>query len=76
MHFAEIYTKPECPFCVMAKEFMDGMEITYKETVVGKDVAWEQVVAAIPGITTVPQIFINGTHVGGYEGLIKWAGDN
>jgi glutaredoxin len=55
---------------------MTGMEIQYVESVVGEDVLWEDVVAAVPGITTVPQIWINGHHVGGYDDLIKWAGSN
>ena len=55
---------------------MTGMEIQYVESVVGEDVLWEDVVAAAPGITTVPQIWINGHHVGGYDDLIKWAGSN
>lgn len=76
MYFAEIYTKPDCPYCVKAKEFMQGMEITYTETVVGESVTWEDVKKAIPGVTTVPQIFINGSYVGGYEELIKWVGEN
>lgn len=76
MHFAEIYTKPECPYCVKAKEFMQGMEIPYKETIVGADITWEELLSAAPGITTVPQIWINGSHVGGYEELITWVGEN
>ena len=74
--FAEIYTKSDCPYCVLAKEFMTGMEIQYIESVVGEDVLWEDVVSAVPGVTTVPQIWINGHHVGGYDGLIKWAENN
>jgi glutaredoxin 3 len=74
--FAEIYTKPDCPYCVLAKEFMQGMEINYIESVVGQDVLWEDVVAVIPDAKTVPQIWINGSHVGGYDDLVKWAENN
>lgn len=74
--FAEIYTKPDCPYCSLAKDFMKGMDIQYIESVVGEDVLWEDVVAAVPGVKTVPQIWINGYHVGGYDDLIKWAEEN
>lgn len=74
--FAEIYTKPDCPYCTLAKDFMKGMDIQYIESVVGEDVLWEDVVAAVPGVKTVPQIWINGHHVGGYDDLIKWAEEN
>lgn len=74
--FAEIYTKPDCPYCSLAKDFMKGMDIQYIESVVGEDVLWEDVVAAVPGVKTVPQIWINGHHVGGYDDLIKWAEEN
>ena len=71
--FAESYTKSDCPYCVLAKEFMTGMEIQYVESVVGEDVLWEDITAQLPEVKTVPQIWINGDHVGGYDDLIKWA---
>lgn len=72
-YFAQIITKTDCPYCVQAKDFMTGMEIQYSEMIVGKDCKWEDVKAKLPNATTVPQIWINGQHVGGYEELVNWA---
>jgi glutaredoxin len=72
-YFAQIVSKPDCPYCVQAKEFMKGMEIQYTELVLGKDCTWEDIKAELPTVTTVPQIWINGEYVGGYEQLVNWA---
>jgi len=74
-YFAQIVSKPDCPYCVKAKEFMKGMDIKYTEMVVGQDCLWEDITAQLPNVTTVPQIWINGEHVGGYDDLIKWASE-
>jgi glutaredoxin len=39
---AIIYSKPNCSFCVKAKEFMEGADIEYSEYTVGKDILWER----------------------------------
>jgi glutaredoxin len=54
---------------------MQGMDIKYTEMVVGQDCVWEDITAQLPNVTTVPQIWINGEHVGGYDDLIKWAAE-
>lgn len=74
---AIIYSKPDCGFCVKAKEFMWGADIDYVESTVGRDIMWENVVARAPvDITTVPQIWIDGQYVGGYNELVKWYSEN
>jgi glutaredoxin len=72
-YFAQIVSKPDCPYCDLAKEFMLGMDIQYTEMVVGEDCLWEDITAQLPEVKTVPQIWINGDHVGGYDDLVKWA---
>ena len=72
-YFAQIVSKPDCPYCDLAKEFMVGMDIQYTEMVVGKDCLCEDITAQLPDVKTVPQIWVNGDHVGGYDDLVKWA---
>jgi glutaredoxin 3 len=70
---ALIYSKPDCAFCVKAKQFMWGADIDFTEHTVGVDILWENVQARAPiDIKTVPQIWIDGEYIGGYAELVKW----
>jgi glutaredoxin 3 len=66
----DIYTKFGCPFCVRAKRLLDQKGAVYSEydiTLGGPK--REEMRSRAPGATTVPQIFIGETHVGGSDDL-------
>lgn len=66
----EIYTKWGCPYCVSAKALLDKKGVTYTEydvTMGGEK--RDEMRARVPGATTVPQILIDGTGVGGSDEL-------
>lgn len=66
----EIYTTPVCPYCVRAKQLLSQKGAAYKEIDVTRDDALrEEVIAKSGGRRTVPQIFINGQHIGGFDDL-------
>ncbi len=66
----EIYTTPYCPYCGWAKELLDRKGVTYKEIDVSGDPRLRaEMSARANGRTTVPQIFIGATHVGGCDDL-------
>jgi glutaredoxin 3 len=66
----EIYTTAFCPYCGWAKELLNKKGIAFKEIDVGGDSALRaQMSARAAGRTTVPQIFIGATHVGGCDDL-------
>ncbi len=66
----EIYTTTYCPYCVRAKHLLDAKDVDYAEIdVTGDDVARMTLVEKSGGRKTVPQIFINGASVGGYDDL-------
>lgn len=66
----EIYTKPGCPFCVRAKALLDHKGVKYVEYDVGDDPkARADLTKLSNGSKTVPQIFIDGVHVGGCDDL-------
>lgn len=66
----EIYTKPGCPYCVRAKALLDSKGVGYQEYVVGDDpVKRGELVKLAHGSRTVPQIFVDGHHVGGCDDL-------
>ena len=65
-----IYTKSWCPYCQKAKALLDSKQVTYEEIDVGHDPEGQAAMAQrAHGRSTVPQIFINGTHVGGCDDL-------
>ena len=67
----EIYTKMTCGFCTRAKRLLEMKKVTFEEISVDFGGAKKsEMVERAGGRMTVPQIFINGTHVGGYEELV------
>ena len=66
----EVFTKAFCPYCTRAKALFDGKGAAYQEIDVTMDRAgFEAMVARSGGRRTVPQVFIDGTHVGGSDDL-------
>lgn len=63
----------------MAKNLLTHNGIEYKERMIGQDEGnWmkEDFLKAVPGARSVPQIFINDVHIGGYAELQKYFNDN
>lgn len=66
----EIYTKAFCPYCTRALSLLDGRGVAYEEydiTMGGPKRA--EMLQRANGRSTVPQIFIGDTHVGGSDEL-------
>ena len=66
----EIYTKFLCPYCSRAKALLKekGAEFTEHDITMGGPKR-EEMLARSNGRTTVPQIFIDGRHIGGSDDL-------
>ena len=62
----EIYSKPQCPFCVQAKALAEreGHELTYK--MLDEDFNRETLMETFPGARTFPQIIVDGEKIGGF----------
>lgn len=66
----EIYTTQTCPYCVRAKRLLTAKGVAFKEYDVGADPALRAAMTErAHGGRTVPQIFIDGEHVGGCDDL-------
>ncbi len=67
----EIYTTAICPYCVSAKNFLKQKGIGHDEVRVDLDpVRRDEMLRRSGGRRTVPQIFINDVHVGGFDDLV------
>ena len=64
-----VYSTQVCPYCVAAKNLLKSKNLDFKEIMVDKDPEQRAIMMEKSGRTSVPQIFINGTHVGGYDDL-------
>jgi glutaredoxin 3 len=70
MTHVEIYTKAFCPYCARALALFDRKGVRYEEhdiTMGGPQRA--EMIQRADGRTTVPQVFVGGTHVGGSDDL-------
>lgn len=68
-------TRPGCPFCTKAKNMLAERNMAFEEIVLGKDASLRSV-RAMTGQETVPQIFVEGTHIGGSEELETFLKEN
>lgn len=62
----EIYSKPQCPYCVQAKALAErkGYNVIYK--MLDEDFDREALMETFPGARTFPQIIVDGEKIGGY----------
>ncbi|MBA5247935.1 Glutaredoxin 3 (Grx3) [hydrothermal vent metagenome] len=63
-----IYCADTCPFCQRAYQLLESKGIPFKKHYVKDQNDWNEVME-ITGRNTVPQVFINGTHIGGFDDL-------
>ncbi|HXD37099.1 MAG TPA: glutaredoxin 3 [Rhodanobacter sp.] len=67
----EIYSTAVCPYCVGAKNLLKSKGLEWQEVRIDTDpVQRDAMLQRSGGRRTVPQIFINDQHVGGFEDLV------
>ena len=75
-----IYSKPNCPWCVKAKELMNKLHLKYEEKILDVDytrdelraLVWGDNPASLNPPLTVPQIFVYNNRIGGYEDFAEY----
>lgn len=65
-----IYTSAICGYCVAAKTFLKSQGLDWREVRIDLDVAERERMMARARRTSVPQIFVGETHVGGYDDMM------
>ncbi|MCP5151025.1 MAG: glutaredoxin 3 [Ectothiorhodospiraceae bacterium] len=65
----EVYSSAFCPYCVAAKRLLASKGVEYEHHAVDGDPALRREMETRSGRRTVPQIFIDGVHVGGFDDL-------
>ncbi len=70
MKTVEIYTQPFCPYCARALNLLTRKGVAFKEIEApGGSPARDEAAKRSGGSSSVPQIFIDGTHIGGSDDL-------
>jgi glutaredoxin 3 len=64
-----VYTTRVCPYCIAAKRLLGARGVAYQEIDVSSDDAKRAWLVEATGRRTVPQIFIAGEAIGGYDDL-------
>jgi glutaredoxin 3 len=65
-----LYTSAMCGYCVAAKNFLKSKGLQWKEVRIDTDPMQRERMVALARRTSVPQIFIGQTHVGGYDDMM------
>ncbi len=69
MKAVRMYATRACPFCMMARRLLDAKEVPYEEISVDADPQLRRRMEEESGRHTVPQIFIGGVPIGGFDEL-------
>jgi len=66
-----VLSRNGCEYCARAKELLHDTGIDFEELILNRDYT-EATIRAVSGNSTVPQVFINGNHIGGSEDLEQY----
>lgn len=73
MNSVIVYSKANCPYCDLAKKLLSSRQIAYEEIRIDLDESKRDEMIRLSNRRTVPQIFINGQSIGGYDDLAALA---
>jgi glutaredoxin 3 len=72
----EVYTKSNCVWCVRTKELLNQLQLNYYEFMLDVDFTKAELMDKLnleaDGKITLPQVFINGSSIGGYEDTMEY----
>jgi len=66
---ATVWSKYNCPYCDQAKALLKSKGIEFEEKKIGDGYTREELLEAVPGARTVPQIFLDDKLIGGFTEL-------
>ncbi len=71
-----MYSTAYCPYCVRARMLLDGKNIRYEDIRVDEQPELRVKMQELTGRTSVPQIWLAGKHIGGFNELRILAGND
>ncbi len=73
-HDVTVFSRPGCPFCAKAKGLLRDAGIEFEELVLNNDYT-DRTLRAVANATSYPQVFVDGSLVGGSDDLERWLQD-
>lgn len=67
----EIFSKPDCGYCVMAKSLAENKNLNYEVKMLDVDFTKEELFEQFPGARSFPQIRVDGVSIGGFDQFKK-----
>lgn len=65
----DLYTKPNCPYCVQAKNLLNRNNQLFNEIAIGQQIMTEELQQRFPEARTAPVVVMDGSYIGGYKEL-------
>ena len=65
----EIFTGPQCAYCEQAKALLQQKNISFEELDISETQHYAELIERLPRAKSIPQIFVNGEHIGSLEDL-------
>ncbi len=74
----ELFSQANCAGCVQVKNLLNAKNLTYKELKIDDPLGAnrQDLFIRLPGVRSVPQVFINDKYIGGVEELVKELSSN
>jgi glutaredoxin len=69
---AVVWSRPACPYCDQAKALLKMKGIEYEEKIIGDGYLKEDLLEAVPGARSVPQIILDEKLIGGFQELKQY----
>jgi len=66
---AIVWSKPNCGYCVKSKSLLKNKGIEYEEKNIAEGHDIQEMLTLVPNARTMPQIWIDDKHIGGYDQL-------
>ena len=73
---AIVWSNIGCHSCEQAKTLLKQKGIEYEERNLAEDWKIQQLLEAVPGARSVPQIFVDDKYIGGYDNLVEYFNQN
>ena len=67
-----IWGQPQCSYCEMSKKLLQLRNLKYDYKEIGSGYSKEDLLKVVPSARGVPQIFVDGIHIGGYKELVGY----
>ncbi len=65
-----VWSKDACQFCDMTKSLLESKGISFEEKKIGYNgISRDDLLKVLPSARSVPQVFVDGEHVGGFQEL-------